>query len=96
VILFQPSLAKEGREAGTFCGIAFRFRTEGSFDQHHQRRLPLMKNQLKKFINEESGQDVAEYALLLVLVGIAIAIASPSITKSILSVFSLTKSVLGV
>ena len=55
-----------------------------------------MKNQLKKFINEESGQDVAEYALLLVLVGIAIAIASPSITKSILSVFSLTKSVLGV
>ena len=55
-----------------------------------------MKNQLKKFINDESGQDVAEYALLLVLVAIAIAIASPTITASILSVFSRTKSVLGV
>jgi len=51
---------------------------------------------IRRFIANESGQDVAEYALLLVLVGIAIAIASPSITKSILSVFSLTKSVLGV
>jgi Flp pilus assembly pilin Flp len=57
---------------------------------------PVMKNQLKNFIKDESGQDVAEYALLLVLVGIAIAIASPSITASILSVFSRTKSVLGV
>jgi len=57
---------------------------------------PVMKNLLKNFIKDESGQDVAEYALLLVLVGIAIAIASPSITQSILSVFSRTKSVLGV
>jgi len=55
-----------------------------------------MKNHLKNFINDESGQDVAEYALLLVLVGIAIAVASPTITASILSVFSRTKSVLGV
>ena len=55
-----------------------------------------MKNQLARFVKEESGQDVAEYALLLVLVAIAIAIASPSITQAILSVFSRTKSVLGV
>ena len=55
-----------------------------------------MKNLLKRFIHEESGQDVAEYAMLLVLVAIAIAIASPTITDAILSVFSLTKSVLGV
>jgi Flp pilus assembly pilin Flp len=50
-----------------------------------------MKHHIERFIKEESGQDVAEYALLL-----AIAIASPSITESILSVFSRTKSVLGV
>ena len=55
-----------------------------------------MKNHVKKFIIDESGQDVAEYALLLVLVAIAIAIASPTITAAILSVFSRTKSVLGV
>ena len=55
-----------------------------------------MKNQLSRFLKEESGQDVVEYALLLVLVGIAIAIATPNITNAILSVFSRTKSVLGV
>ena len=55
-----------------------------------------MKNQLTRFLKEESGQDVVEYALLLVLVAIAIAIATPSITNAILSVFSRTKSVLGV
>jgi len=55
-----------------------------------------MKNQLSRFLKEESGQDVVEYALLLVLVAIAIAIATPSITNAILSVFSRTKSVLGV
>jgi len=55
-----------------------------------------MKNQLKRLLTDESGQDVAEYAMLLVLVAIAIALASPTITNSILSVFSRTKSVLGV
>jgi Flp pilus assembly pilin Flp len=55
-----------------------------------------MISQLKRFIREESGQDVAEYAMLLVLVAIAIALASPTITDSVLSVFSRTRSVLGV
>lgn len=53
-----------------------------------------MKNQLKNFVKDESGQDVAEYALLLVLIVIAIAIAAPGLTDIILSVFSRTKSVL--
>ncbi|HKA18581.1 MAG TPA: hypothetical protein VKN18_09695 [Blastocatellia bacterium] len=51
---------------------------------------------LRGFITDQSGQDVAEYAMLLVLVAIAIAIASPTITDAVLSVFSRTKSVLGV
>jgi Flp pilus assembly pilin Flp len=55
-----------------------------------------MINQFKSFVGEESGQDVAEYAMLLVLVAIAIALASPTITDSVLSVFSRTRSVLGV
>jgi Flp pilus assembly pilin Flp len=53
-----------------------------------------MKNMIRRFLTEESGQDIAEYALLLVLVGIAIAIASPNITDAILSVFASTSSVL--
>jgi Flp pilus assembly pilin Flp len=55
-----------------------------------------MKNQVKNFVKDESGQDVAEYALLLVLIVIAIAIAAPGLTDVILSVFSRTRSVLGV
>ena len=93
-------LLRRDVKAGTPCGV-------GSCHSVLRTRLlvlikfikgdcPVMKNQLKNFINDESGQDVAEYALLLVLVGIAIAIASPTITASILSVFSRTKSVLGV
>lgn len=50
----------------------------------------------KRLISEESGQDVAEYALLLVLVVIAIAVAAPTFTDAIMSVFSKTRSVLGV
>lgn len=50
----------------------------------------------RRFFEDQSGQDVAEYPMLLVLVAIAIAIASPTITDSVLSVFSRTKSVLGV
>jgi Flp pilus assembly pilin Flp len=69
---------------------------ERGFAQKYSEWRKIMKKQLKRFLADESGQDVAEYALLLVLVGIAIAIASPTITASILSVFSRTKSVLGV
>jgi Flp pilus assembly pilin Flp len=75
------------------------FRTNPGFWSLYEmkkRRMPRMKNQLKRFLKDESGQDVAEYAMLLVLVAIAIAIASPTMTNSILSVFSRTKSVLGV
>ena len=50
----------------------------------------------RRLLEDESGQDVAEYALLLVLVVIAIAVASPTFTNAIMSVFSKTKSVLGV
>jgi len=55
-----------------------------------------MTKRVKRFFEDESGQDVAEYAMLLVLVAIAIAIASPTITDSVLSIFSRTRSVLGV
>ena len=99
-LLFQPSLSEKGRESGnSLRSKFFRFRAEDSFrsfDQLVKGECPVMKNQLKSFIKDESGQDVAEYAMLLVLVAIAIAIASPTITEAVLSVFSLTKSVLGV
>jgi Flp pilus assembly pilin Flp len=82
-----------------FCGAKYRIphgRSVRSFNQHNQGERLAMKNQLKKLITDESGQDVAEYAMLLVLVAIAIAIASPTITNAVLSVFSRTRSVLGV
>lgn len=60
-----------------------------------KERLRMM-NLSKRLISEESGQDVAEYALLLVLVVIAIAVAAPTFTDSIMSVFSKTRSVLGI
>ena len=60
-----------------------------------KERLRMM-NLSKRFIAEESGQDVAEYALLLVLVVIAIAVAAPTFTDAIMSVFSKTRSVLGI
>lgn len=60
-----------------------------------KERLRIM-NLSKRLIAEESGQDVAEYALLLVLVVIAIAVAAPTFTDAIMSVFSKTRSVLGI
>jgi Flp pilus assembly pilin Flp len=55
-----------------------------------------MMGQFKRFVHEESGQDIVEYVMLIVLVAIAIALASPTITDAVLSVFSRTASVLGV
>jgi Flp pilus assembly pilin Flp len=42
----------------------------------------------------EEGQTIVEYVLLIVLVGLAVAVASPSITNAVLDVFSRTSSVL--
>jgi Flp pilus assembly pilin Flp len=49
---------------------------------------------LKSRLQEESGQTIVEYVLLIVLVALAVFFASPSITSAVLGVFTKTSSVL--
>jgi Flp pilus assembly pilin Flp len=49
---------------------------------------------LKRFMREEDGQDLAEYALLLVFIALIVITALPNLGKSVSNVFSNTTSVL--
>jgi Flp pilus assembly pilin Flp len=48
----------------------------------------------KLFKNDEEGQTMVEYVMMIVLVAIAVFVASPSITEAIQEVFTGTSSVL--
>ena len=43
----------------------------------------------------EKGVTTVEYAIMLVLIAVAVALAAPNISSAIVSVFSKTSSVLG-
>jgi Flp pilus assembly pilin Flp len=58
-------------------------KNEGLFDQ--------MKHRIKK----QKGVTVVEYALMLALVAIAVALATPNIASAVISVFSKASSVMG-
>jgi Flp pilus assembly pilin Flp len=47
-----------------------------------------MSKLLHRFLNEESGPTIVEYAVMLVLVAIAVAAASPGFRAAIVAVFS--------
>ena len=47
-----------------------------------------LKNQLKRFAQEESGQDIIEYCLMLVFVALAVASLTPNIKDKVSAVFS--------
>lgn len=47
-----------------------------------------MKNLLMRLWKEEEGQDLIEYALLIVLIGLAAAAAFPTIGKTINTIFT--------
>jgi Flp pilus assembly pilin Flp len=49
---------------------------------------------LKEKLNENQGQTMVEYVMLIVLVALAVFIASPSVTSAILGVFTRTSSAL--
>jgi Flp pilus assembly pilin Flp len=53
------------------------------------------QNFKNRLTQEEEGQTIVEYALLIVLVALAIAAANPSLTSAIKGVFGKTSSVLG-
>jgi Flp pilus assembly pilin Flp len=57
--------------------------------------VPFVKAHLSRlFKAEETGQTMVEYVMLIVLVALAVFIASPSLTSAIMGVFSNTSSAL--
>ena len=57
--------------------------------------MDAFKNQLRRLVREESGQDIIEYALMIVLVALVVAGAVPSISGAVSTVFSKAISALG-
>ena len=53
-----------------------------------------VKQQLKRFVVEESGQDIIEYALMIVLVALTIAGLTPGVDTAVSKVFSAAVSTL--
>jgi Flp pilus assembly pilin Flp len=47
-----------------------------------------MLNQLVSFLREESGPTIVEYAIMLVLIAIAVAFAAPVISTQVVQVFN--------
>ena len=50
--------------------------------------------QMKRRIKRQRGVTVVEYALMLALVAIAVALATPNIASAVISVFSKASSVM--
>ena len=50
--------------------------------------MDMLKKQLRRFAQEESGQDIIEYCLMLVFVALAVATLTPSIKDQVSKVFS--------
>jgi len=51
-------------------------------------------NRLKQLMNDENGQTMVEYVMLIVLVALAVFILSPNIKDAIIKVFENTSSAL--
>ena len=51
-------------------------------------------SQMKHRIKRQKGLTVVEYAIMLALVAIAVAVATPNIASAVISVFSRASSVL--
>jgi Flp pilus assembly pilin Flp len=54
-----------------------------------------LKAKLGRLHKNEEGQTIVEYALIIVLIALAVLLASPSLTNAIIKVFSDTSSLLG-
>jgi Flp pilus assembly pilin Flp len=58
-----------------------------------QPESSLMENEMQKK-NKTKGVTVVEYAIMLALIAIAVAVAAPNITSAVLGVFSKASSVM--
>ncbi len=56
--------------------------------------LTYLKVKLEQMLHMQEGQTMVEYVMLIVLVALAVFLASPSVTSAILGVFSRTSSAL--
>ncbi len=54
-----------------------------------------MSQLLKQFVREESAPTIVEYAFMLVLVAIAVALAAPNISNAVVNVFQQVSGILG-
>ena len=50
--------------------------------------MDTLKKQFRRFAQEESGQDIIEYCLMLVFVALAVASLTPNIRDKVSAVFS--------
>ena len=57
-----------------------------------QTLLATLMSKLRK--NDEEGQTMVEYVMLIVLVALAVFLASPSVTSAVMGVFTATSSAL--
>ena len=53
-----------------------------------------LPNEMKRRIKRQKGVTVVEYALMLALVAIAVALATPNIASAVIGVFSKASSVM--
>jgi pilus assembly protein Flp/PilA len=65
----------------------------GRFQVHARRRTNMLEL-IRRLAKEEDGQDLVEYALLLVFIALIVMAALPNLGKTVSNVFSNTTSVL--
>jgi pilus assembly protein Flp/PilA len=59
-----------------------------------KRRIKTMMELMKRFVKQEEGQDLVEYALLLVFLALAAIAVLPTLGKAVNNVFSQSASTL--
>jgi Flp pilus assembly pilin Flp len=59
-----------------------------------QTLLPYLKAHLDRLTKNEKGETMVEYSMLIVLVGLAVFLASPNIKSGVIKVFQNTSSAL--
>jgi Flp pilus assembly pilin Flp len=60
--------------------------------ENQKRRINTMMELMKRFVKQEEGQDLVEYALLLVFLALAAIAVLPTLGKAVNNVFSQSAS----
>jgi Flp pilus assembly pilin Flp len=65
-----------------------------TFKGDHEMENDSLLSQMRHCVKRQKGVTVVEYALMLALVAIAVALATPNIASAVINVFSRASSVL--